>query len=91
MLAQERHVPRSLYLVPDEGEGGVVAGGVALPLPVDADALAGGLGDQDAQVEAGEQPGGEGVCAGCAVDDRELARPVDEVVEVQLDCPVLAW
>jgi hypothetical protein len=74
-----------LDLVPGDDQGDVVPGGVALPLPVDADALAGGLGDQDGQVEPGEQPGGERVRAGGAIDDDVLARPVDQVVEVEIN------
>src|ERR1017187_3385247 len=54
VLAQERAVTVALDLVADDGHGDVVAGGVALPLPPDADALAGGLGAQEGEVEAGE-------------------------------------
>src|ERR1022692_15416 len=84
VLAQERAVTVALDLVADDGHGDVVAGGVALPLPVDADALAGRLGDQEGEVEAGEHAGGERLGACGAVDYHVLARPVGEVVEVQL-------
>jgi hypothetical protein len=63
VLAEEGRVLWSLHFVPDKGQGWVVAGGVVPPLPVDADALAGGLGDQDGQVEAGEQARGERAAA----------------------------
>lgn len=47
MLAQEREITIALDLVADYRHGDVVAGGVASPLPVDADALAGRLSDQN--------------------------------------------
>jgi hypothetical protein len=85
VLAEERYVLVGLHLISRQHHGDVVASGVSLPLPVHAEALAGGLGDQDGQVEASEQPGRERVSPGSAVHHHILAGTVNEVVEVQLD------
>ena len=72
-------------LVAEHAQRDAVTRGVADVLPVDPDAAAGRLADQEGQVEAGEQAGGEGVGARGHVDHDVLARAVEEVVEQQLD------
>jgi len=48
VLAEKLHVLAGLHLISRQHHGDVIADGVSLPLPVHAEALAGGLGDQDA-------------------------------------------
>ena len=85
VLAQELHVGLVVDLVADHAHPHAEVAGVADVLPVDADAAQGRLADQERQVEPGEQAGGERVGAGGHVHHDVLARPVDEVVEQQLD------
>jgi hypothetical protein len=80
--AQVRDIVVTGDLVADDGERHVVPGGVVAVLPVHGHTPPGGLGDEERQVEPGEQPGGERVRAGGHVDHHVLAGPVDQVVEV---------
>ncbi len=89
LVLQEREVVRALHLVADDLQADPEVPCVLPVLAVDRDALAGGLGDQERHVEAGEHPGGEGVAARRHVDDDELVAAVDEVVQAQLHRPHL--
>ncbi|MGX1478762.1 UNVERIFIED_CONTAM: hypothetical protein RKD50_007570 [Streptomyces canus] len=84
VFLEEEQVVLAGHLVADHGDPDPELPCVVAVLAVDRDALAGGFGHQEGEVEAGEQARGEGIRAGRHVDDDVLTGTVDQVVEVQL-------
>ncbi len=82
--AEEVEVVLALHLVADDLQDNPEVLGVLLVLAIDGDSLPGRFGDEERDVEAGEQAGREGVRARGHVDDDILARAVDEMVQAQL-------